>query len=395
MLPYMQMVRSSWKAGCAFQGEFAVESIFIMEEKSYWVGFNLVRGIGAVRLKRLIETFGSAEAAWQASSLEWQMQGLSPRLCERLEAVRSSGALERVWEQIQKLGIQVLTWQDAAYPKRLREIEQPPPVLYLRGEILPEDDFAVAIVGTRRVTPYGRQVTEEIASFLAAQGMTIVSGLARGVDGLAHLAALRAGGRTIAVLGSGVDQIYPPEHRQLAEKIMEQGAVISDYPPGTPPEAANFPPRNRIISGLSQAVILTEAGENSGALLTAEFAANQGREVFAVPGSIFAPQSRGCNRLIQRGAQVLLDAADLLPALALHRVDQEKTARRVLPADEMEGRILSLLAQPTHIDEISRQMQLPVEKVSATLVLMELKGLVHQTGQMHYVAAREAQQSYL
>ncbi|MFO3797040.1 MAG: DNA-processing protein DprA [Anaerolineales bacterium] len=365
-----------------------------MEEKRYWVGFNLVKGIGAVRLKRLIEAFGSAEAAWQASSLEWQMHGLSPRLCERLEAVRSSDALERLWEQIQKQGIQVLTWDDAAYPPRLREIEQPPPVLYVRGEILPEDDFAVAIVGTRRITPYGRQVTEEIASFLAAQGLTIISGLARGVDGVAHQAALRVGGRTIAVLGHGVDQIYPPEHRRLAEQIMEQGALVSDYPPGTPPEAANFPPRNRIISGLAQAVIITEAGENSGALITAEFAANQGREVFAVPGSIFAPQSRGCNRLIQQGAQVFLDAADLLQTLQLQHVDEKKTARRTLPADEMEERLLGLLSQPTHIDELCRQMQLPVEKVSAALVLMELKGLVRQAGQMHYVAIRELQETY-
>ncbi|MEJ5241557.1 MAG: DNA-processing protein DprA [Anaerolineales bacterium] len=365
-----------------------------MDEKRYWVGFNLVKGIGAVRLRRLIEAFGSAEAAWQASSLEWQMHGLPPRLCERLEAIRSGDTLDRFWERIQELGIQVLTWDDPDYPARLREIDQPPPVLYVRGQLLPEDDFAVAIVGTRRVTPYGRQVTEEIASFLAAQGLTIVSGLARGVDAIAHQTALRVGGRTIAVLGCGVDQVYPPEHRQLAAQMIEHGALVSDYPPGTPPEASNFPPRNRIISGLSQAVILTEAGETSGALLTAAFAADQGREVFAVPGNIHAPQSRGCNRLIQQGAHVLLEAADVLQVLNLQKVDEQKTARRTLPTDELEGQILQMLSEPTHIDELSRQTHLPIEKISATLVLMELKGLVRQAGQMYYVAVRETQAVY-
>jgi len=366
----------------------------LMDEKRYWVGFNLVKGIGAVRMKQLVEAFGSAEHAWRASSLELQMHGLPARLCERLEAVRSSDLLERCWERIQEQGIQVLTWEDDGYPSRLREIDQPPPVLYVRGELLPEDDFAVAIVGTRRITPYGRQVTEEISAFLASQGLTIVSGLARGVDGVAHQAALRAGGRTIAVLGSGVDQVYPPEHRGLAEQIIEHGALLSDYPPGTPPEASNFPPRNRIISGLSQAVIVTEAGENSGALLTAGFAAQQGREVFAIPGSIFASQSRGCNRLIQQGAQLLLDAADLIPALRLQRVNEQKTARRAFPSDEIEGAILNMLTEPTHIDEISRKLGLPIEKISATLVLMELKGMVRQAGQMHYIAVRESQAFY-
>ncbi len=365
-----------------------------MDEKRYWVGFNLVKGIGAVRLKQLIQAFGSAEQAWRASSLELQMHGLPARLCERLETVRSSNVLDRYWEHLQEQGIQVLTWEDAEYPSRLREIDQPPPVLYVRGQLLPEDEFAVAVVGTRRITPYGRQVTEEISSFLAAQGLTIVSGLARGVDGVAHQAALRAGGRTIAVLGSGVDQVYPPEHQALAEQIIEHGALVSDYPVGTPPDATNFPPRNRIISGLSQAVIVTEAGENSGALLTAGFAANQGREVFAVPGSIFASQSRGCNRLIQQGAQILLDASDLIHALHLQRVNEQKTARRTLPADEMESAILNMLNEPTHIDEICRKMRLPVEKISATLVLMELKGLVRQAGQMHYIAIRESQTFY-
>ena len=208
----------------------------------------------------------------------------------------------------------MLTWEEDAYPRRLKEIDQPPPVLYLRGDLLPADEWAVAIVGTRRITAYGRQVTEEVATTLARSGVTVVSGLARGVDSVAHKAALDAGGRTIAVLGSGVDVIYPSEHRSLAERMIASGAILSDYPVGTAPDGVNFPPRNRIISGLSLAVIVVEAGQKSGALITAEFAAEQGRDVFAVPGNINAPQSAGCNALIQQGARPLLQARDVLEA---------------------------------------------------------------------------------
>jgi len=366
-----------------------------MEDKRYWIGFTLVKGIGAVRFQRLLERFGDAESAWGAAPAELAGAGLSTKLIERLVAVREKVDLARIWEQIQKKGIHVLTWLDETYPERLKEIEQPPPVLYLRGELIPEDTWAVAIVGTRRVTPYGRQVTEQVASFLAANGITVVSGLARGVDAIAHNAALRAGGRTLAVLGSGVDRIYPPENRAMAEQIFEHGAVLSDYAPGTPPESSNFPPRNRIISGLSMAVIVIEAGETSGALITAEFAAEQGREVFAVPGNILAPQSKGTNKLIQRGALPLLSVDDIMQALNLTRVGQHKAARKALPADEIEAKLLTAIGEePLHVDEIRNQTGLPVEKVSATLVMMELKGMVRQVGNMHYVVVREVQSDY-
>jgi len=367
-----------------------------MNEKRYWIGFTLVKGIGAVRFQRLLDRFGDAESAWGASPIELAEAGLSLKLIERLIAVREQVDLSRIWDQIQSKSIKILTWLDETYPQRLKEIEQPPPVLYLRGELLPEDNWSVAIVGSRRVTPYGRQIAEEISSFLAANGVTVVSGLARGVDALAHSAALKAGGRTLAVLGSGVDKIYPPENRALAEQIFKQGGVLSDYPPGTPPEAANFPPRNRIISGLSMGVVVIEAGETSGALITAEFAADQGREVFAVPGSILAPQSKGTNKLIQQGALPLLNADDIMQALDLTRVGQHKAARKVLPADEVEAKLLSAMGEePLHVDEIRNQTDLPVEKVSATLVMMELKGMVRQVGNMHYVAVREVQSDYL
>lgn len=366
-----------------------------MDQKRYWVGFNLARGIGAVRLQSLIQYFGDAGSAWQGSADELRAAGLGPKVIERFLEIRKSVDLEKLWDTITAQGINILTWDDENYPPRLKEIEQPPPVLYVRGEILPEDHFAVAIVGTRKVTPYGRQVTEELSAFLAANGITIVSGLARGVDAVAHSAALKAGGRTVAVLGSGVDRIYPPENRALAEQMMSRGAVISDYPVGTAPESSNFPPRNRIISGLSMAVVVIEAGETSGALITAEFAAEQGREIFAVPGSILAPQSKGTNKLIQNGALPLLTPQDILQALNLTRVGAQKAARKILPADAVEAQVLNLLnSEPLHVDEIRNQTGLPVEKVSAALVMMELKGMVRQVGGMHYVAVREVQSGY-
>ncbi len=366
-----------------------------MDDKKYWIGFNLIKGIGAVRLQGLIAYFGDLESAWKAEQAGLREAGLGSKVIERVIQARENVNLDQVWETIQKQGIKILTWRDEEYPSRLKEIDQPPPVLFVRGEYLPDDLFAVALVGTRRVTPYGRQITEEIASFLAANGITVISGLARGVDAVAHQTALQAGGRTIAVLGCGVDKIYPPEHRALAEQIMERGAIVSDYAVGTPPDASNFPPRNRIISGLSLAVVVIEAGETSGALITAEFAAEQGREIFAVPGSILAPQSKGTNKLIQNGAYPLLSVTDLMQALDLTRVGEHKSARRVLPTDETEARVLNLLgSEPLHVDEIRNQAGLPIEKVSATLALMELKGMVRQVGGMNYVAIREEQEEY-
>lgn len=366
-----------------------------MIDKRYWIGFNLIKGIGAVRMQALIQHFGDLEVAWRAAPIDLARAGLSLKLIERIVQARQHVDLEKVWAKIEAQGIKILTWEDEMYPQRLKEIDQPPPVLYIRGSYLPDDLFAVAIVGTRRVTAYGRQITEELAVYLASNGITVVSGLARGVDAIAHQTALKAGGRTIGVLGSGVDKIYPPEHRGLAEKMTESGAIVSDYAPGTPPDASNFPPRNRIISGLSLAVVVIEAGETSGALITAEFAAEQGREVFAVPGSILAPQSKGTNKLIQNGALPLLSVNDLMQALNLTRMGEHKAARKVIPSDETEARLMAVLSEePLHVDAIRNQTELPIEKVSATLALMELKGMVRQVGGMNYVAVREVQSDY-
>ena len=364
-------------------------------DKRYWVGFNLVKGIGAVRLQALRKHFGDLAIAWQAPADALQAAGLSPKLAERVAQVRASVDLDKFLAQVAAQKISILTWEDEAYPQRLKEIDQPPPVLYVRGELTTEDSWAVAVVGTRRVSAYGRQVTEELAGALAQNGVTVVSGLARGVDAVAHQSALKNGGRTIAVLGCGVDRIYPPEHAQLAAKLVASGALVSDYAPGTPPDASNFPPRNRIISGLSVATVVVEAGETSGALITAQFAVDQGREVFAVPGNILAPQSKGTNALIAQGARPFLSARDLLDVLNLTRITQQREVRKVLPADEVEANLLKILThEPLHLDEICHQAGLPVERISATLVMMELKGMVRQVGGMNYVVVSEEQAEY-
>ena len=371
------------------------EGQVLNDPRLYWVALNMVKGIGAVRFQALLDFFGDPQIAWQAPTDALRQAGLNDKTVENLVQLRSRVSLPKIWERMENLGIQVLTWEDPGYPRRLKEIDQPPPVIYLRGELLPEDEWAVAVVGTRRTSAYGRQMTEEIASTLARSGITVVSGLARGIDAIAHLTSLNAGGRTLAVLGSGVDRIYPPENRRLADQIIQHGALISDYPPGTPPEGVNFPPRNRIISGLSMAVVVVEAGQTSGALITASFAADQGREVFALPGNVTAPQSQGTNRLIRDGAYPLLDPAEILEVLELTMVTQHRAARVVLPADALEAKLFEALGpEPLHVDDIRARTELPIEKVTATLAMMELKGMVRQVGGMHYVAVRESGEEY-
>ncbi len=367
----------------------------MVDPRMYWVGFNLVKGIGAVRFKALLDAFGNAEAAWNASPEALVEVGLSRKIIESFQRVRKGVSLEQIWGRIQSLGVDVLTWDDEGYPRHLKEIDQPPPVLYIRGSLMPEDEWAVAIVGTRRVTSYGRQVAEEVATTLAQSGVTIISGLARGVDSIAQQAALNAGGRTLAVLGNGVDLVYPPENKRLASEIIEHGALVSDYALGTPPDGINFPPRNRIISGLAMSVIIVEAGLTSGALITASFAVEQGRDVFAVPGNINAPQSLGTNRLIRDGAQPLLSPQDVLEALNLTMVTEHRVVRVALPTDPVESRLYKLLSrEPMHVDEIRAQANMPIETVSATLAMMELKGMVRQVGGMNYVAVREQPEIY-
>ena len=355
-------------------------------DKRYWVAFSLVRGIGAVRLRKLLDHFPDLQRAWHAGRAELRRAGLGDRLLENLNQVRASVDLDRVWADIDRQAITVTTWDEPDYPPRLREIDQPPPVLYLLGGLIEADRWSVAIVGTRRNTPYGRQVTELIAGDLAGRGITVISGLARGIDTLAHRAALAAGGRTLAVLGSGVDTVYPPENRRLADELVRRGALISDYPPGTLPDGLHFPARNRIIAGLALATVVVEAGEKSGALITAEFALEQGREVFAVPGSILAPQSAGSNRLIQNGARPLLAVEEVLEALALARELQypEQPAPPALDPDE-QRLLVQLEGGALHFDDLCRLTEFQADRLAGLLTMLELKGLVVDAGGKQYM----------
>lgn len=367
-----------------------------MPEVKYWVGFNLMPGIGRVRFSQLINHFGALESAWHASPAELKAAGLDQRAVQTVINLRAKISLDAEMERLERYRVKVLTWNDPAFPPRLREIYDVPPVLYVRGELTAEDEWAIATVGTRRATIYGREVTERIVSDLARSKITIVSGLARGIDSVAHRAALDAGGRTIAVFACGLDVVYPPENLQLAQAIMERGALVSDYHLGTRSKAENFPRRNRIMSGLSLGVLVTEAGEGSGALITANLALEQNREVFAVPGSVLSPASRGANRLIQDGAKLVRDANDVLEELNLTMVPQQLEMKELIPVDETEALLLRQLGhQPTHIDDVCRQSRLPVSVVSSTLALMELKGMVRQLGGMNYVLAREAKANWL
>lgn len=366
-------------------------------DRKYWVGFNLVTGIGPAKTRMLLSAFNSDLAtAWNAEARALRAAGLDRRALENLLKTRATRDLDAEMERISSQGVSILTWEDEGYPHLLRQIYDPPPVLYLKGQLLSEDEWAVAVVGTRAATTYGKEVATRIAGGLARNGVTIISGLARGIDSTAHRAALEAGGRTIGVLGCGLDIIYPPENRRLATQIVQQGALVSEYPLGTPPEGGNFPPRNRIISGMSLGAVIVEAGRRSGALITAEYALDQGREVFAVPGNIFRRASQGTNTLIQEGATPVLSVEDILEALNLSMISQQQAVRAIIPENETESRLLEYLsADPIHVDEIGQQVGLPISEVTSALALMELKGMVRQVGGMHYVLARERGVEYV
>ncbi len=365
------------------------------ERTKYWVGFNHIRGIGPVRLERLLQHFGDIRSAWEARSYQLTSAGLSDSLSRQLIQTRKNICLEELMETILEAGIKVYYWDHPNYPERLRRITQSPFVIYLKGDLIEEDIWGIAIVGTRRYSDYGRQVTGELARMLAGYGITVISGLARGIDGIAHQNSLDAGGRTIAVLGSGIDKIYPPEHKKLAERIVSQGALLSDYPIGTPPDGSNFPPRNRIISGLSKITIVIEAGKKSGALITAGYAAEQGKEVFAVPGKITSPGSKGTNLLIKQGAHPLLSAQDVLDLLNMSLITEQQMVKKTLPSDPREAILFQAVGdEPQHVDEISTLVNLPIEEVTSTLALMELKGMVRKTFGMKYVAVRDMMIDY-
>ena len=365
-------------------------------ELQYWVAFGRVPQIGRVRVSLLEAHFGCLEDAWKASPAALQSAGLTGAPLSALLAARDGIAPEAELEKLDRLGVRALTWHDEAYPALLKEISDRPPVLYVRGQLTAADEWSVAVVGTRRATVYGRQAAEELADGLARNGITVVSGLARGIDSIGHRTALAAGGRTIAVLACGLDLVYPPEHLKLAQEIMERGALVSDYALGTQPRSEYFPRRNRIMVGLSLGVLVVEGDVKSGALITARQALDENREVFAVPGSIYSPTFRGTNWLIQAGqAKLVVRVEDILEELNLTMAAHQMEAKQVLPADETEALLLrNLSSEPIHIDEVRRASGLPIATVSSVLAMLELKGMVREVGNMSYVRAREARAGY-
>ena len=367
-----------------------------LEQIKYWLAFNKVRGIGRVRFKLLENHFDSMEAAWSASESELRAAGLDRRTIRSVADGRQKFDPDAEAELLLKSGVRAFTWHDDDYPAQLKEIYDLPPLIYVKGNLTPDDERSVAVVGTRNPSHYGRQVAEQLVYDIASAGVTIVSGLARGVDGIAHRIALDAGQRTIAVLGSGVDIIYPREHTSLSERIAENGALISELTLGTRPDARNFPRRNRIMSGMTLGTLVIEAGARSGALITARQALEENREVFAVPGSIFSPNSEGTNRLIRESAAKLVTACeDVLEELNLSAVAQQIEMAALFPEDENEAELLRYITfDPVHVDDVCRSSGRSAPDVSSTLAMMELKGLVRQVGGMNYVRLREVSGEY-
>lgn len=354
------------------------------KDLEYWVATSAIPGVGTATFSYLLRRFKTLKQFWHASGKEIRKLKLDTRTKDSILEFRTNVDPKVYLDKVYSSGIRVVSSADRDYPANLRQISDCPPVLYFRGNLLPSDDLAIAVVGARHATVYGKQVTEKLVFELVAQGLTIVSGLARGIDSIAHRAALEVGGRTIAVLGSGVDTIYPPENKQLAERIVQNGALVSEFPLGFPSIPSNFPARNRIISGLSLGVIVTEAAMDSGSLITAGCAAEQAREVFAIPGPINSKMSEGANNLIKEGVHPTTEVADILQILDIERKSRSTFAKAAVDKqakDKDQAKILQVLdGQAKHVDMIAREVEMPIEKVSSALSLMELSGFVKNYG---------------
>ena len=342
--------------------------------------------VGPITARRLIRKFGSPIAALRAPEGELtEVPRVGPKTARKIKALYTDR--ERLRAQVLRLieeeGVNVVTEDSDKYPEVLRQgADDAPLVLYMRGEVIPDDKFSIAVVGSRKATPYGLGVAEALGRELAETGFTVVSGLARGIDSASHRCALGAGGRSIGVMGSGIDVPYPAENKGLIGAMSRSGCVMSEFAPGTPPERMNFPRRNRLISGLSLGVIVVEADISSGALITADFALEQGREVFAVPGNINSPSSRGTNELIKRGARPVTGVDDIVAELAPVLKGFIKKHKKQLDIDMTrdEKALCDIMSpEPMHIDAISRKYEQPLPKVMTVLLGLELKGVVKQT----------------
>ena len=385
-----------------------------MDDIKYWVALSAIPQLGAARFRKLESYFGNLEYAWRAGRPQLQDAGLDSRLAQEVVTARERMNPDDGMASLAQAGVTATNWNGEDYPPRLKQISDPPPVLYYLGSIIPEDESSVAIVGTRRPTAYGCEAATVLSRDLASAGITVVSGLALGIDGVAHRAALECGGRTIAVVAGGLDSVYPKEHAGLFRQIQGQGAVISENPLGMRPDPRSFPRRNRLISGMTLGTVVVEAAEGSGTRWTVYQALEQNREVFCVPGSIFSPASRYTNRMIKEGAKLVADYSDVLEELNLPNVGAKAAdyagaarSRRSAPelaetnqdaeedgTDDLDAGEMALLArltgEPVHVDDLCRQSGLPIASITSMLTLLELKGKVRQVGGMHYVRASAA-----
>jgi len=360
-------------------------------DKEYWLALARAPGIGPVSFLRLLERFGNPREVFAAGRSQWY--GLKSELISYLQSPDWE-AVEKDLQWLETSGCQLLTLTHAAYPQRLRDIHDPPPVLFVRGDCSLLSSLQLAMVGTRRPSRHGEETAREFAQYLSKAGFTITSGLALGIDAACHRGALAGSGKTIAVAGTGLDRVYPAQHRELAHQIAQQGALVSEFFPGTLAKPTNFPRRNRVISGLSLGTLVVEAPLHSGSLYTAHQALEQGREIFAIPGHIHNPLIKGCHQLIKEGAKLVENAADIveellahLPSLTVQPVPHKSAPANLLPDDELEPeyvQLLDFLATPTSIDNLVELSGLTAEAISSRLLILELRGLVAvQTGGLY------------
>ncbi|MBI5633013.1 MAG: DNA-protecting protein DprA [Nitrospirae bacterium] len=361
-----------------------------MSDLRYWIGLSLVPDIGPITAKQLIAHAGAPEYVFRMDMHDLlAIHGMARTRAENIRTFSLWDEVDKQVASLEKRGLSAVCYGDADYPAALKEIPDAPVVLYMKGTYQPEDRYGIAVVGSRKYSPYGEAVTQKISGELASAGLTVISGMARGIDTFAHRSALTSGGRTIAVLGSGLDVLYPAENKGLMEKIAASGCVMTEFPLGTEPNRENFPRRNRLISGLSMGVLVIEAAEGSGSLITASIALEQNREVFAVPGNITSGNSAGTNMLIRQGARMVTRADDIIEELApvLKGFIRGETRREVELSSEEKGFCACMTREPRHIDLISRELRLPVHKILDILLSLELKGVVRQSdGKRFYLA---------
>lgn len=368
------------------------------QELKYWLAWNRVKEIGPIRFSNLMNSFSSLEEAWNNNRKKdiSKILHAGPNIWEKIESQKQSINPDSELSLLEKMKVNVITIKEDDYPVLLKNIYDPPPIIYYRGNFLDmvNNKKTLAVVGSRKATYYGRKIARDISLELASRGYTIISGLARGIDTKAHLGALEAGGKTVAVLGCGIDRIYPAENISIANKIIKNGAIITEFPVYTKPEKNNFPRRNRIISGLSMGTLVVEAAEKSGALITSDCSLDQGREVFAIPGSIHSFLSKGCHDLIKQGAKLVNSYQDIIEELEtkdIYNKSSENCNKKdeninIEDLNEYEKHFLNYIsADPLHIDEIANLTELSPAQVNETLLSLELKNIIREVEGKRYI----------